>query len=173
MRVAVVHESWFGNTRKVAEAIAEGLRREGDVVIMSVDDRPPAIDEFDLVVVGAPTHIHGLSSALSRRKAIEQGADVDAPGIGVRGWLEQLPSGGCRAAAFDTRFERSALVTGSAAKGIAKRLRRHGFELVAEPESFFVVEGEHTVLKRGELERAIEWGRALASRMPALAAAGR
>ena len=51
-------------------------------------------------------------------------------------------------------------LTGSAAKGIAKRLRHHGFEPVAEPESFFV-HGTEGPLKDGELERAAAWARAL------------
>jgi hypothetical protein len=53
------------------------------------------------------------------------------------------------------------IVTGSAAKGIAKRLRQDGYELVAEPESF-VVDDSDGPLHAGELERARAWGRSLA-----------
>jgi hypothetical protein len=148
----VICESSFGNTRAIAEAIAETLDAE---VLSAVD--PIDLDEVDLLVVGAPTHVHGLPGERSRRAAVEQGG---SDGPGVREWLEELPRGRGRAAAFDTRFDKPAFLTGSAAKGIAKRLRHRGFELVAEPESFFVL-GTEGPLQDGELERAAEWAVAL------------
>jgi hypothetical protein len=167
MRAVVIYESWYGNTRKVAEAIAAGLGGGSDVVVCSVDDPSPALGELDLLVVGGPTHVHGLSSERSRSSAIEHGAEVSEPGIGVRGWLAELPEGdGKRAAAFDTRLDKPVLLVGSAARGIGKRLERRGWELVAEPESFFVESDERTPLAEGELERAEAWGRALAGAVP-------
>jgi hypothetical protein len=162
MKAAVVHESWFGNTFKLAEAIVEALRAEGDVELVSVDDPPPAVEELDLLVVGAPTHVHGLSSTRSRRNALEQRDEAGEPGIGVRGWLRALPAGEGRAvAAFDTRIEKPAVLVGSAARGIAKRLERRGYALVAPPESFFVLDSPGP-LADGELERAAAWARELA-----------
>ena len=43
MNVLIVHESMFGNTREVASAIADGLRRgrpveDGDVRLVHVDE---------------------------------------------------------------------------------------------------------------------------------------
>lgn len=168
MKAAVIHESSFGNTRRVAEAVAEGLRSSGaEIAVAGVDEPPPAVEELDLVVVGAPTHVHGMSSSRSRRGAIDQGAQADSPGRGVRGWLEELPEGeGCHAAAFDTRIDKPVLLVGSAARGIAKRLRRRGYELAAPPESFFVTDSEGP-LADGELERAKAWGGALATALPA------
>ena len=58
---------------------------------------------------------------------------------------------------------------GSAAHGMARRLRRHGYGLVVEPESFFV-EGTPGPLEEGELERAKEWGRTLANEVVPAAA---
>jgi len=174
MSVAVVYESWFGNTRKLAEAIADGFRDEGiDALLLSVDDPMPAFDDLELVVVGAPTHVHGLSSARTRQAALEQGgAEQEATGIGVRGWLKELPPGeGRLAATFDTRVRKPVLLVGSAAKGIARRLEHRGFELVAPPQSFFVGSGDGTPLEEGELERAGEWARVLASRTRAPAGA--
>jgi hypothetical protein len=65
----------------------------------------------------------------------------------------------------------SALLSGSAAKNAAGRLRKAGCRLVAPPESFFIErdlppKGEkrrHELegLEPGELERASEWGRAV------------
>jgi flavorubredoxin len=173
MSAVVVYESWFGNTRKIAEAIADGLREEGlDVALVSVDEPLPELETVELLVVGAPTHVHGLSSRGSRQGAIEQGAERDAPGIGVRGWLKELPSDlAGQAAAFDTRLHKPVLLVGSAARKIARRLERHGFELLVPPESFFVTSGDGTPLEEGELERARGWARTVAARTKVAAGA--
>ena len=52
---------------------------------------------------------------------------------------------------------------GSAARAIARRLRRLGAVLVADPESFRVV-GSPGPLAAGELDRARQWGEQLATR---------
>ena len=52
-------------------------------------------------------------------------------------------------------------MTGVAARGIARRLRRHGYEIVGV-ESFLVADPEGP-LEEGELERARAWGVRLAS----------
>jgi hypothetical protein len=163
MRSLVVYESWFGNTRRIAEEIAAALAHEGEADLVTVDEALPPLEDVDLLVVGAPTHIHGLSSKRSREGALTQGAHGE-PGIGARGWIEALPdgAGGPRAAAFDTRAHMSALLVGSAARGIARRLRDHGYRLAIEPKSFFV-KGTPGPLEEGELERASEWGRTLAN----------
>jgi hypothetical protein len=163
MRSLVVYESWFGNTRRIAEEIAASLAHEGQVDLVSVDEPLPSLEEVDLLVVGAPTHIHGLSSKRSREGALTQGAHGE-PGIGVRGWIDGLPDGawGPRAAVFDTRANKPVLLVGSAARGMAHRLRRRGYTLATEPESFFV-QGTPGPLEEGELDRAAEWGRGLAN----------
>ena len=87
--------------------------------------------------------------------------DPDAEGPGLREWFHGLADGaGGRAAAFDTRVHATTFVTGQAAKGIAKRLRTHRFDVIVEPESFFVTETNH--LEDGECDRATAWGRMLA-----------
>jgi Flavodoxin domain len=162
MKAVVVCESWFGNTHLIAEAIAEELKRKGDqVVLVSVDEPVPDLDGIDLLVVGAPTHVHGLSSSLSRKNAIEQRHEAGEPGVGARGWLRTLPDGhGCAAAAFDTRIDKSVVLVGSAARTIARRLERHGYTLAAPAESFFVLDAAGP-LEDGELARAAAWARSL------------
>jgi hypothetical protein len=163
MKSLVVYESWFGNTRRIAEEIADALAAEGEVQVVSVDDPFPSLLHIDLLVLGAPTHVHGLSRPSSRKGAIEQRGGVGEVGIGARGWIDQLPlSGGPNVAVFDTRAHKPELLVGSAAHGMAQRLRRRGYRLVAEPESFFVG-GTPGPLEEGEVERAAEWGKALAN----------
>ena len=163
MRTLVVYESWFGNTQRIAEKVAAALAPESEVEVLSVNDALPSLAHVDLVVLGAPTHVHGLSSGRSRQGAVDQRGDGGEPGIGVREWIDRLPpSGGPRVAVFDTRAHKSGLLVGSAAHGMARRLRRHGYVLAFKPESFFVT-GTEGPLEEGELERAWEWGRTLAN----------
>jgi hypothetical protein len=174
MRVVITFESVYGNTRAIAEAVAEGLSPLGDVEVVSHHELDPAAAaDADLVVVGAPTHMHGLPTSMSRKMAAhaseEEGLPLDSgatSGPGIRAWLAQQSGDGRAAAAFDTRGDGRPALTGSAARGIAKRLRRRGFELVVEPESFLVEDAEGP-LEDGELERARDWGSAIAARVGA------
>ena len=164
----VVYESIWGNTRAIAEAVAEGLGGAGVRTAAGAADlaEPPR-----LLVAGGPTHMHGLTTARSRRMAVE-GAKEDgstteeaaADDVGLRQLLRALPEGGgSAAAAFDTRLDRAAAITGSAARGIARRLRRRGYHVLAA-ESFLVEDSEGP-LEEGELERARAWGAALAEQL--------
>lgn len=174
MNVVIVYHSLFGNTRAIAEAIAEGAR--------SVSTRPVRctpvqhavaadIESADLLVVGGPTHKLGLSSRRSpevylRREDLAAGRtrhghplEAGADGPGLREWLSELPKAAPgrppAAAAFDTRLHW--FFSGSAARIVHRRLRRLGYRMVAPAESFFVdaMEGP---LPSGEVQRAREWG---------------
>jgi hypothetical protein len=163
VRAAVVCESWFGNTRRLAEEIAAELGNVVNVRVLSVDEDTSDLRDLDLLVLGAPTHAHGLSRASTRRGAAQR-LGGGTPGRGVRGWLHRLPPpAGTRAAVFDTRIEKPTFLVGSAARSIARRLERRGYELVAPPESFFVVDVEGP-LKDGEIERARAWATSLSQR---------
>ena len=58
MRVVVAYESMYGNTHRIAEAIADGLRSAGDVTVVPASQLEwEPLDATDLVVVGGPpTH---------------------------------------------------------------------------------------------------------------------
>lgn len=170
MKTIVAYESWFGNTRRIAEVVAGVLSAAGEVQVVSVDDPMPPILHVDLIVIGAPTHVHGLSNKPSREGAIQQRGGIGEAGIGARGWIEELPlCGGPRVAVFDTRAHKPELFVGSAAHKMATRLERRGYKLAVEPESFFI-EGTPGPLEKGELEHAVEWGKLLANEVMATAA---
>ena len=147
MKVLVVYDSKFGNTEKLAQVIAERLHQRGHVTVTTADKAQRTILEvMDLLVVGGPTQGHGISPAM-------------------RGWLAGLePGHRVPAAAFDTRFAKSRWLTGSAAKLIAAHLRGLDFDLVADPESFFVAHSQGPLLD-GELERAAGWADTLAGKL--------
>jgi Flavodoxin domain len=170
MRAVVVFESMYGATHAVAEAIAGGLAPLGDVEVVAVADAAEAgIADADLLVVGGPTHMHGLASARSRELAVSAAAKkpelhvepTAAADPGLREWLATCDGRGRRAAAFDTRLDKPAFLTGAASHGIARRLRHHGYSLVAEPESFRVT--NEGALVEGEAARARAFGAELAA----------
>ncbi len=169
MKAVVAYESIYGNTRQIAEAVASGLEPLGEVRVVSVNRGDAgAADGADVLIVGGPTHMHGLATSMSRKQAVqaaEEEEDVSvepgaADGPGLRKWLSERSGDGRPAAAFDTRLDRSPVLTGAAARGVAKRLRRRGYELIADPESFFVEDSEGP-LAEGELDRARAWGASL------------
>ena len=176
MRALVIYESMYGNTHTVASHIGDGLRSRYDVTVVPVGDvTEDMVAEADLVVCGGPTHAHAMTSSFSRQSAIDA-ADKDnsalsvdpaAKGPGLRDWFQGIGHRDAPAAAFDTRIEGPAVLTGQACKGIARRLHGRGFRLAVEPESFLVDKTNHLVA--GEDERATRWGAALADAAAELA----
>jgi hypothetical protein len=172
MKVTIVYESMFGNTHEVAQAIGDGVREahpDAEIQCVPVAEASAEVGSTDLLVVGGPTHIRGMASGFSRKLGIsgEEKAEAkgepthelepDAEGPGLREWFDDLQriGGGRKAAAFDTRLE--SRMAGGAAHGIARRLRRHGYDLVSDPEGF-VVDDSYGPLRAGEIERAKQWG---------------
>ncbi len=154
MKALVIYDSVFGNTEKIAAAIAKGVGadcqclRAGAVSIVQ-------IAAIDLVIMGSPTRSFAATPALMSL-------------------LEAIPNGalaGKKVAAFDTRllmtgikgllFKKIIDKGGYAAPIIAGQLQSKGGTLTGSAEGFFV-KGEEGPLVTGELERAEDWGRKLA-----------
>ena len=87
--------------------------------------------------------------------------EPDAPGPGLREWFESLGQYQVRAAAFDTRMDGPAMLTGRASKKATRLLHQHGFDVLAEPESFLVTKQDRLALR--ETSRARDWGARLAA----------
>ncbi|GAA2852766.1 flavodoxin family protein [Nonomuraea rubra] len=168
MDALVVYESMFGNTKQIAEAVAEGLATRLRAEVVEVGSAPAKVGpEVGLLVVGGPTHAFAMSRASTRRSAAQQTTHpLVSRGDGVREWLSALAtaSSAVRSAAFDTRVAKPR-VPGSAARGIARRLRRIGVRAVAPAQSFYVT-GTEGPLAAGELERARQWGQSLVASFP-------
>ncbi len=150
MDALVIYDSKFGNTEKVAIAIGEAMRADGDVSVevQSTEAFTGLPEGLDLLVLGAPTQAHGVEATM-------------------RDFVASLPMErlqDLRIAVFDTRMHWPKLLSGSAAETISKRMTRNGAQLVDEPESFFV-DGREGPLSDGELQRAADWGTFLTSQM--------
>ena len=170
MRALVVYESMYGSTHVIADNIADGLRGDYEVTVVPVGEAiPELVAAADLVVADAPTHLRGLSTAKSRQMAAQAAAkagsalrmDPDAGGPGMQDWLKGLGHRDGLAAAFDTRVNGLALLTGRASRPIARLLKRHGYRLVAAPEGFPVC--SHGTLLDGEASWARRWGKTIAA----------
>jgi Flavodoxin domain len=167
MRALVVYESMFGNTADVARAVADGLRSEGAEVTATEVHGAAAVDaaDFDLLVVGAPTHAFSLSRPATRADAVRQGASAEAD-IGLREWLATLrPQEGSQhrlAAAFDTRVTKVRRLPMAAANRAARELGNHGYDLILRPTPFLVLDTQGP-LAPDELDRARIWGRLVAT----------
>lgn len=156
MDALIVYDSSHGNTEQVAHAIAQGLGEHYTARVVAASQALLTGEAPQLLVVGGPTQKRHLSP-------------------GLRATLDRLPRSslqGVQAVTFDTRYRMARSLSGSAAHEAARRLRRTGCRLVAQPESFFVgkdvpPEGHkrrHALerLEPGELERARQWARRLA-----------
>ncbi|WP_085477843.1 flavodoxin domain-containing protein [Rathayibacter oskolensis] len=165
MRALVVYESQFGNTHCVAEAIGRGLAETLAVEVLNVNDAAShRLEGIDLLVVGGPTHVHGISSPRTRAEAPKWAAtarrnlrlDSHAGGVGVREWLDALPPFTAMAASFDTRTDIPRILSGAASDHIDHRLAGHGLRSITAPMSFLVDTGSN--LEHTELDRARAWG---------------
>jgi hypothetical protein len=160
MHAIVVYESVWGNTAAVAHAIAEGLGP--DVHAYPTDEVPgDDLTEADLIVAGAPVFAFGLPTEGIRQRILRDEEDGPTPPDlshpSLRSWLDALPLGHGRSAAFETRIWWSPRgATGT----IEKRLERLGYPPAAKAEKF-VVRDKYGPLREGELERARAWGREL------------
>ena len=143
MDVLIVYGSQYGNTQRIAQAIAAALRPEHAVRTMQAAVATDVTgDGVDLLFVGAPTQMRGLRLL----------AEPFLDGLEVRGFR------GTPAAAFDTRLDLGPQMLESSV--IARRLEAAGCRLVTKPQSFLVV-GLEGPLAHGEEARAGAWARAV------------
>jgi hypothetical protein len=164
MKVIVVYESLWGNTAAIAKAIAEGLG-EGTLLLSTAEASPEAIAGADLLVVGAPVLGFSVpSDGMLKSVSSTQDRDPVKPDLSqpsMATWLKSLPTGSGRSAAFETRIWWS---PGGSTGGIQKALRKAGYQSLVKPGRF-IVKGKYGPLRDGEVEKARDWGAALAEVM--------
>lgn len=153
VNITVVYDSIYGNTAKVAAAIAATLERENSVRLLSVQQaRQADLGTADLLIVGSPTRGFRPTPQISDLLA----------GL--------APRSGAAAAVFDTRIEPAAVRPGAlrwvverggyAGSRMDEVLRDRGYVRKSEIAGF-LVDGMKGPLKPGEIERAADWARSL------------
>ena len=146
MKALIVYDSIYGNTEKIARAIAEAITPSGEVKALRAGEASPAeLESIDLLIVGSPTH-------------------GGRPTPAVQDFLStvtQQALKGIKVTAFDTRvMSRFAKIFGYAAGRIAGNLKKKGGMPIISPEGFFVT-GREGPLKEGEQERAAAWAKGI------------
>jgi flavodoxin I len=146
LKALIVYDSVYGNTEKIAKAIAGAITPSNEIKILRAGEANPSESEsIDLIIVGSPTQGGRPTPAI--QEFLKRVSEPVIKGINV--------------AAFDTRFStRWVRIFGYAAGRIAGNLKGKGGALVASPEGFFV-KGKEGPLKEGEVERAASWAKGI------------
>lgn len=154
MKVLIVYDSVYGNTEKIARAVAEAIAPSNEVkVVRPSEVNASEVELIDLLIVGSPTQ-------------------AGRPTRTIQEFLSKISANALKNASmtsFDTRISGKDKgvgmriltgVFGYAAGCIADRLKSKGGYLAAPPEGFIVEEKEGP-LKEGELKRADGWAKKL------------
>jgi flavodoxin len=140
----------YGNTEKIARALAKGLEHGGvDVDCARVDTvKFEELSGYDLLVVGGPVHIWSASKPI--KAFLERLKNVE--GLSKK-----------KAFALDTKMSMSRLA-GSAGGKIEGKLKSLGLTIV-KPHASAVVKGRKGPLAEGAEERFKQLGTELAKMM--------
>jgi len=146
MNTLVVYDSQYGNTERLAQAIANVLRTFGLAQAVRIDAaHPVSLQDVDLLILGSPTQGFRATRAMQS----------------LLGTISFQQLRGLTVACFDTRF-RGFLWTRSAASYMVRQLRMLGVEPIVLPESFFVkTMKKEGPLLAGEEARAARWALAI------------
>ena len=158
MKAVVLYDSYFGNTEKIAQAIGKALGTAKTVSVVKVDQaKREMLDGIDVFIAGSPTRAF-------------------SPTPTVKSFLKKIPANGLngvKVAAFDTRLPMDENVPGFlkfmvkmfgyADKPLQDLMVKKGGRVSVQSQGFFVKESEGP-LQDGELERAVDWAKAITAK---------
>ena len=158
-RALVLYHSLFGNTRKVAESVAQGIREGGvEVDCQSIDTVDiTKIPQYKFIAIGSPTH-------------------MIRPSKEMKEFLQKLRSvnlSGLVGFSFDTRNESRmnksgwSVLENSAARVIEKTLKRLKVRIF-RPRVSAIVHGREGPLDTGVEESFLQIGREIGQKMAVL-----
>jgi len=151
MKCLVVYDTSYGNTKKIAETIAETLKESGiEVDLFYVKDaKKLSAKEYDFLVLGSPTKIGSMSFAVRGFIGRLKGEE----------WINKPFT------AFDTELLDVIEKKGaSAAEKIAETLKDKKLNQIM-PVLKTAVLGMRGPLKENEIERTKEYTRDLAAKL--------
>lgn len=148
MKTLIVYDSYYGNTKKMAEELKKGI--EGEVVVLNASDAiKENIKEVDYLIIGSPTRAFSATSNIKKFIKNNKKTNFDKMKIAV----------------FDTRMNVDeapkilkflASKFGFATNKMEKWLLKAGGKIAIKSEGFFVTEIQGP-LKEGEIDRAKTW----------------
>lgn len=143
MKVYVIYDSNFGNTKIIADTIAQELGGTS----LSIDNvKSGDLVDIDLLIVGSPINAWRPTKKVSH----------------FLNSLSVSSLSNVRSAAFDTRVK--IFISGNAAKKISKALSEKGATIIAEPKGFYVKDNEGPLLD-GEISNAKKWANDILQKM--------
>lgn len=152
MKVFVVYDSKYGNTKQVAENILDGLKQTGDIEVTigyAKEVLPQHLAGYDVLIIGAPNHMGKPSRTITRFVDSLTGDSLSSK------WF----------AAFDTYFQRQRYF-----QKAMKKLEKHITEQLPNltqlaPGISIRVKGVNGPLVDGELPKAVEFGKTIAAQL--------
>ncbi len=148
-KAIVIYDSRFGNTEKIARALARGIEKQGvKVDCFKVDEVDvQKLVEYDFLAIGGPTHMLGMSEPM--KEFLENLNSVDISG----------KKGFCFDTRNQSRFNRFDL--NSAAKRIEKKMKRMRVKMI-KPRKSVMVEGREGPLEEAAQEKFEKLGKEIA-----------
>jgi len=143
MKSLVIYDSCFGNTEKIAEAIANSISAKS-IKINNLNSSD--LDGVELIVLGCPTHGGRPTEAIQK-------------------FINDITLKNIKFAVFDTRMSKDNInialkllikLIDYASPKMAKLIKSKGYEVILPPEGFLVKEKEGPLVD-GEIERAKNW----------------
>lgn len=149
-KVVIVYESRYGNTKRVAETIAESIREAGEIETFLCELKEINLNsvlECDAVLIGSPNHMGG-------------------PTRGIKSFIDslgELQPESKKFAVFDTYMGND---FAKAVKKMEKRISEkvHGIRQIA-PGLSIKVQGMKGPVADGELQRCVEFGKKIAAQL--------
>jgi flavorubredoxin len=125
-KAVVIFDTRYGNTRKVAQALAKGIHKNPiEVATFNIHDaKIGTLSGYDFIAIGGPTHYATASKPM--KDFLKE--------------LEQTNLRGKYGFAFDTRVD--SFWAGSAAKVIERKLKASGLQIVRPHSSAIVSRSE-------------------------------
>jgi len=148
VKIIVVYESKYGNTKLVAETIIEGIREAQGVETVLNELKKVDLNkiaEYDAILIGSPNHYGGPTKSV--REFIDK--------------LEKLNLNGRHFAVFDTYLGKGFFE--KAVKKMEKRINEKvpGLKQIA-PMLSIAVQGAKGPIVEGELSKCKEFGKKIA-----------
>jgi flavorubredoxin len=152
VKVSVIYDTKYGNTKLVAEKIVEGIREVEGIDVTAVDVKAANLEEVadsDAVLIGSPNHVG------------KPARDIDA-------FIDKLSKHNLKtkwAAVFDTHMAEDERAHDKMEKIISEKLQ--GVKLITPGLSIKVKSGLSMKgpIEEGELPKCVEFGKKIAIKL--------
>jgi len=139
MKTLVIFDSTFGNTKTIAQTIADNIGKDTRTITASLVT-PKDLEGVTCLIVGSPI--------IGWRPSEKMGQFLNM--------LKPQMLKGVKVTSFDTRVK--LFIHGDAAVKISQALVNAGGILITDP-MYFYVKGTEGPLFKGEIEKASEWAK--------------